>query len=51
MELYHYSTILTQTSDQLRSDMAKYLPLTMFAHNMFNTPNLGNYSPYEFNLW
>ena len=25
----------------------KYLPLAMFAYNMFNTPNLGNYSPYE----
>ena len=24
----------------------KYLPLAMFAYNMFNTPNLGNYSPY-----
>ena len=25
----------------------KYLPLAMFVYNMFNTPNLGNYSPYE----
>ena len=25
----------------------KYLQLAAFAHNMFNTPNLGNYSPYE----
>ena len=25
----------------------KYLPLAIFAYNMFNTPNLGNYSPYE----
>ena len=25
----------------------KYLPLAMFAYSMFNTPNLGNYSPYE----
>ena len=25
----------------------KYLPLAMFAYNIFNTPNLGNYSPYE----
>ena len=25
----------------------KYLLLATFAHNMFNTPNLGNYSPYE----
>ena len=27
--------------------MAKYLPLATFAYNMFNTPNLGNYSLYE----
>ena len=27
--------------------MAKYLLLATFAYNMFNTPNLGNYSPYE----
>ena len=25
----------------------KYLPLATFAHNMFNSPNLPNYSPYE----
>ena len=25
----------------------KYLPLAIFAHNMFNSPNLANYSPYE----
>ena len=25
----------------------KYLSLAMFAYNTFNTPNLGNYSPYE----
>ena len=25
----------------------KYLPLATFSYNMFNTPNLGNYSPYE----
>ena len=25
----------------------KYLQLTTFAHNMFNTLNVGNYSPYE----
>ena len=25
----------------------KYLPLATFAYNMFNTPNLGNYSQYE----
>ena len=26
---------------------AKYLPLATFAYNTFNTPNLGNYSPYK----
>ena len=25
----------------------KYLQLATFAYNMFNTANLGNYSPYE----
>ena len=25
----------------------KYLPLAMLAYNMFNTLNLGNFSPYE----
>ena len=25
----------------------KYLPLATFAYNTFNTPNLGNHSPYE----
>ena len=25
----------------------KYLPVAMFAHNTFNSPNLANHSPYE----
>ena len=25
----------------------KYLPLATFAYKMFNSPNLGNYTPYE----
>ena len=25
----------------------KYLPLMTFAHNMFNSPNLANHSPYN----
>ena len=25
----------------------KYVSLAMFAYNTFNSPNLGNYSPYE----
>ena len=28
----------------------KYLSFATFAYNMFNTPNLGNYSPYELNF-
>ena len=28
----------------------KYLSLATFAYNIFNTPNLGNYSPYELTL-
>ena len=28
----------------------KYLPLAIFSYNIFNTPNLVNYSPYEFVL-
>ena len=28
----------------------KYLSLGTYAYNMFNTPNLGNYSPYEFSF-
>ena len=27
--------------------LPKYLSLATFAYNIFNTPNLGNYSPYE----
>ena len=27
--------------------MVKYLPLATLAYNTFNSPNLGNYSPYE----
>ena len=27
--------------------MAKFLPLATFAYNIFNLPNLGNYTPYE----
>ena len=35
-----------ETSDTSRSDVAKYLPLAIFAYNTFNTSNLTNYSPY-----
>ena len=36
-----------QTSYQLSQMWPKYLSLATFAYNMFNPPNLGNYSPYE----
>ena len=41
------STILTKHLTNLGQMWPKYLPLAMFAYNTFNTPNLGNYSPYE----
>ena len=41
------STILTKHPTNLGQMWPKYLPLATFAYNMFNTPNLGNYSPYE----
>ena len=44
------STILTKHLTTLGQMWPKYFPLAMFAYNMFNTPNLGNYSPYELNF-
>ena len=41
------STILTKHLTNLDQMWPKYLPLAMFAYNMFSTPNLGNFSPYE----
>ena len=41
------STILTKHLTKLGQMWPKYLPLAMFAYNIFNTPNLGSYSPYE----
>ena len=41
------STILTKHLTNLGQMWPKYLPLATFAYNMFNTSNLGNYSPYE----
>ena len=41
------STIVTKHLTNLGQMWPKYLPLATFAYNMFNTPNLGNYSPYE----
>ena len=41
------STILTKHLTNIGQMWPKYLPLATFAYNMFNTPNLGNYSPYN----
>ena len=41
------STILTKHLTNLGHIWPKYLPLATFAYNTFNTPNFGNYSPYE----
>ena len=40
-------TILTKDLTNLGQMWPKYLPLAMFAYNISNTPNLGNYSLYE----
>ena len=40
----------TGHSTNLGQMWPKYLLLARFAYNMFNTPNLGNYSPYELTL-
>ena len=39
--------ILTKHLTGLGQMWTKYLSLAMFAYNTFNSPNLGNYSPYE----
>ena len=39
--------ILTEHLTNLGQMWTKYLSLATFAYNMFNSPNLGNYSPYE----
>ena len=41
------STILMKHVTNLGQMWPKYLPLATFAYNIFNTPDLGNYSPYE----
>ena len=39
--------ILTKHLTNLGQMWPKYLLLATFAYNTFNTPNIGNYSPYE----
>ena len=41
------SSILTKHLTNLGQMWPKYLSLATFAYNKFNTPNLGNYSPYK----
>ena len=41
------SKILTKHLTNLGQMWPKYLSLATFAYSMFNTPNLGNYSPYK----
>ena len=41
------STILMKHLTNLVQMWLKYLPLVTFAYNIFSTPNLANYSPYE----
>ena len=41
------SRILTKHLSGQGQMWHKYLPLATFAHNMFNSPNLGNHSPYK----
>ena len=41
------SNILTKHLTNLGQMWPKYLSLASFAYNTFNTPNLGNHSPYE----
>ena len=44
------SCILTKHLTTLGQMWTKYLSLATFAYNTFNSPNLGNYSPYELTL-
>ena len=39
--------ILTKNLTTVGQTWPKYFPLAMFPYNTYNTPNLGNYSPYE----
>ena len=40
-------TILTKHLTEQGQMWPKYLSLVTLAYNTFNSPNLGNYSPYE----
>ena len=45
------SSILTKHLTEQGQMWPKFLPLAMLAYNTFNSPNLGNYSPYELVFW
>ena len=47
MELNPLHDILTKHLTGLGQMWTKYVSLVTFAYNTFNSPNLGNYSPYE----
>ena len=47
MESNPFTHILTKHLTGLGHMWTKYLSLATFAYNTFNSPNLGNYSPYE----
>ena len=40
-------TILTKHLTEQEQMWPKYLPLVTLAYDIFNSPNLGNYNPYE----
>ena len=46
-EIKSLSSILTKHLTEQGQMWHKYLPLATLAYNTFNSPNLGNYSPYE----
>ena len=45
------SSILTKHLTEQGQMWHKYMPLATLAYNTFNSPNLGNYSPYELVFW
>ena len=47
MVLKSLTHILTKYLTGLGQMWPKYVSLATFAYNTFNSPNLGNYSPYE----
>ena len=46
-QILHTRIHNNQTPYRLSQMWTKYLSLAMFAYNTFNSPNLGNYSPYK----